>query len=99
MTRQKWCIVQLNDVQSDIFIDASGREYEVIFIKSNKFLSDYQVRVYVDHKDEVFDDAGNVRTDCMLEFVSEIFREYWLDPEKLLAKYPEYYALIKETMK
>ena len=41
---------------------------------------------------------GNVRVDRMLEFVSEIFREYWVDPKKLSKDYPDYFALIEEAV-
>jgi len=35
----------------------------------------------------------------MIEFVSEMFREYWLDPNNLKMDYPEYYRLIEDAVK
>lgn len=89
----------ITDVEEDIFFDSSGVEHNVIYLKSDKFISDYQGRVYVKYADEVFDNEDHVRIDQMLEFVSEMFRVYWLNPEYLKQKHFDYYQLIAEAVK
>lgn len=91
--------ITLDNVKQDVFVDASGAEYDVIYLKSNKFVSNYQGRVYVEDSADIFDDDGNVRIDKMQEFVSEAFREYWKDSDNLSKKYPEQYSLIDGAVK
>ena len=81
-------------------VSFNGREYKnIIIIHSEKFVSDYQGRIYVDNILEVYDENNNIRIDRMLEFVSEMFREYWINKEKVKEQYPEYYLLIEESIK
>ena len=74
-------------------------EYRVLLVKTDKFISDYQGRIYVDTPSQAFDKNGNIRTERMLEFVSEMFREYLENPMNLAENHPEYYALIEEALK
>ena len=74
-------------------------EYRVLLVKTDKFISDYQGRIYVDTPSQAFDKNGNIRTERMLEVVSEMFREYLENPMNLAENHPEYYALIEEALK
>lgn len=91
--------MSIEHVKQDVFVDASGQEHNVIYLQSDRFVSDYQGRVYVDEAADAFDDNGNVRIDKMQEFISEIFREYWKDSENLNRYYPEHYSLIDGAVK
>lgn len=91
--------VTVDDVQPDVYVDESGKEYRVLLVKSDKFISDYQGRIYVDTPSQAFDKNGNIQTERMLEFVSEMFREYLENPMNLAENHPEYYALIEEALK
>lgn len=86
-----------NDIIKTIMYDAAGQEHEVFLVKSNYFLSEYQGRIYVNDWDEIYDENWNIRDDRLLEFVSEIFREYIENPQRIEKEYPEFYKLIKEV--
>lgn len=76
--------------------DASNNEHKVYIIKSNKFVSEYQGRIYVTDWDEIYDENWNIRDELLWEFISEPFREYIENPNYLKEKYSEFYELIKE---
>ena len=85
-----------NDIIEKIMYDASNNEHTVYIIKSNKFVSEYQGRIYVTDWDEIYDENWNIRDELLWEFISEPFREYIENPNYLKEKYSEFYELIKE---
>nr|DAP47009.1 MAG TPA: minor capsid protein [Caudoviricetes sp.] len=85
-----------NDIIEKIMYDASNNEHKVYIIKSNKFVSEYQGRIYVTDWDEIYDENWNIRDELLWEFISEPFREYIENPNYLKEKYSEFYELIKE---
>lgn len=87
------------DVYPEIFEDASGKQTVIICAHGDKFVSVYQGRLYnVSNPKEAFNEDGSIKTENMIEFVSEIFREYWADPVRLKNEFPEYYKLIEDAI-
>ena len=62
-------------------------------------LSVYQGRTYVENEAAAFNKDHSIKIEPMKEFVAEIFREYWIDPNRLKNTYPEYHKLIEDTVK
>lgn len=88
---------------SDIIIktmhQTNGDPVDVFLVKSDALLSEYQGRIYVENPTEAFDENGYLKTDLLLEFVSEIYREYMENPEKLKESHVKFYDFIERTVK
>ena len=70
-----------------------------LYVHSNRFVSIYQGKTYVKNYRDAFNDDYSIKIEPMKEFVSEIFREYWIDPNSLKNNYPEYYKLIEDAVR
>ena len=71
---------------------------EVFLIKDDRFVTEYQGRVYIEDWSELLDEKMNVRPELLGEFISEPFREYIQDPKRLKKEFPEFYELIREMV-
>ena len=87
------------DVYNEIFYDNFGNKKETLCVHSKKFVSIYQGRTYVERYRDAFNEDYSINIEPMKEFVSEMFREYWLNPEGFKESYPEYYKLIEDAIK
>lgn len=91
--------VTIFDVKSEIYYDAEGNEREIFLIKSDKFVSEYQGRLYTDDIFSEFDmSTGKIKTKRLMEFISEAFRIYCVEPSLLKNTYQELYEYIKEVV-
>ncbi len=90
--------VSPNDIITKTMYDTSGNERKVFIIQSDKFVSEYQGRLYIQDWDEVYDENWNIRDEQLWEFVSESFREFIENPERLESEYPQLHKLIKEAV-
>lgn len=70
----------------------------IYIVKSDKFVSGYQGRVYVDTHNDAFYEKGNLKSGLLWEFCSGLFRFYFEAPDELKTKCPEMYELIKEII-
>jgi len=75
------------------FINDKNEEVWVDLIKSPRFVSEYQGRFY-GKEDGYLDENGRFRTDRMLEFLSEPFREFYTNNARLYTEFYEFYELI-----
>ena len=71
----------------------------VFFLKSDKFVSEYQGRLYENYGDNGIYDGKKVYLDGMREYFSEGVRVFYTDPRLLEKKDPDLYEYIKELMK
>lgn len=85
-------------IETEIYYDASGNEREVYLIKSEKMVSEYQGRLYVSDWSEIYDENWNINSELVQEFMSEPFREYIQNPDRLRERFPEFYELIREAV-
>lgn len=90
--------VPLDSIVQEIYYDADGNPVEIFLLKSEKFVSDYQGRLYVTDWPEIYDENWNIRPELLQEFMSEPFREYIENPERMKKEFPEFYELIKEAV-
>ena len=84
---------------ADILEDEKNYSERVFFLKSNKFVSEYQGRLYENYGDNGIYDGKKVYLDGMREYFSEGVRVFYTDPRLLEKKDPDLYEYIKELMK
>lgn len=83
---------------SDVFKDNwSGQD--IILIRSSKLISEYQGRIYVKSIADAFDKNGKLKTEHLLEFISEPYSLYIREPEVLKKKDPKLFKLIDEAVR
>ena len=87
-----------DDIIFKTMYQADGTPVDVLIVKNDKLVSEYQGRIYVKHLSEAFDADGMLRYDKLLEFVSEPYRKYKENPDIFKRKYPDFYELIKEAV-
>lgn len=84
---------------ADILEDEKNYSERVFFLKSDKFVSEYQGRLYENYGDNGIYDGKKVYLDGMREYFSEGVRVFYTDPRLLEKKDPDLYEYIKELMK
>lgn len=87
-----------NNIVQEVYFDAGGNPVEIFLLKDNRFVSDYQGRLYVSDWSEIYDQNWNVRPEILKEFMSEPFREYIENPKRMEIGFPEFYQMIKEVL-
>ncbi len=90
--------VPFGDITEDMFYDAQGNAVEIYLLHNDKFVSEYQGRIYAEDWSEIYDQNWEIRSNLLQEFVSEPFREYMQDPKRLEKEFPEFYEMIKEAV-
>lgn len=74
-------------------------QQDIIFISNDRFVDDYQGRIYVDRAKDALDRDGNVRVDEMLEFLSVPISMYFTEPAALCWKDQEMYEFIRSHIR
>lgn len=87
--------VSIYDIKQDVFYDKAGNPYNIFYIENDKFVSEYQGRIYVRDPLYAFNENGEFNDDLLWEFIAESFREYIMNPEVLKDKSKELYEFIK----
>ena len=72
------------DIYKETFCNTTGEEVDVFIVKGERFVSEYQGRIYASSIEEALNDDGSINTDLMLETISEPFRMYQNDKSTLL---------------
>lgn len=90
--------VSVFDISAETYEDAAGNPREVFIIRNDKFVSEYQGRIYVNNPTEAFNDDGSIKKELLMEFISEPFRLYVTEPELMKSNHKEFYDLIKEAV-
>lgn len=79
--------------------DSSGNEEEIICVRSEKLISLYQGKVYVDDIPDALNPDGSINTDLMKEIISVAVQEYSLRPNRMKRKNRDLYNLVDEVMR
>lgn len=90
--------IPLSAIITETYYDASGNPREIFIAQCNDFVSEYQGRLYISDISELFDDNMEMRTDVFREFISEPYREYIMNHDRLKEEYIEFYNLLKEAV-
>ncbi len=85
-------------ISSEVYEDQQGNETIIYIAKSDRFISEYQGRVYADTCKDAFDGNGYFKSELLWEFCSEPFRLYFENPDELKMKCPGMYELIREAV-
>lgn len=88
----------IDDISVEIYEDSNQQSVEIFVLHSNKFISEYQGRIYVDSIMDSKNADGSIRYEYMYEYVSEGYREYFFDREHLKNVDMELYELIVEAI-
>ena len=91
--------VDIWDIKTETFYDNEGNPVEIFLLENDKFVSQYQGRIYAETIWDAFDEDGDFRDELMMEFISEPFWEYIENPEFVKGKCKELYDLIEESVK
>ena len=97
---RRQCVKGLSaqDIERGNARDTSGNGQEILCVKSNKLLSLYQGRLYVDDIQEALNPDGSINVDVMEEVVSVAVQEYFLRPNRMKAINMDMYNLVDEVM-
>lgn len=87
-----------NDIIMRTGRDSSGNERKIYLLNSDKFLDEYQSRLYISNIPEALDPDGHIRPDVMGEFVSSAVEYYFTFPKTMKKRYPDMYDLVKEAV-
>ena len=79
--------------------DSSGNIEEIFCVKSEKLLSLYQGRLYVENICEALNPDDSINVDVMREVISVAVQEYCLRPKRMKAKNRDLYNLVDEVMR
>lgn len=90
--------LKINDLEFVKAYDSSGNEVNVFLLKSDKFITAYQGRMYIDSWEDAVNRDGTININSLQEFISEGFQEYFKNKGKLKSKNYELFALIDEVI-
>ena len=71
---------------------------EIYLLKSNRFISEYQSRLYVDDVAEALNADGSINTDALGEFISVAVEKNVMFSKTLKKRYPDMYKLVEEAL-
>ena len=83
------------DITQEIYYNTAGQPQSVYIVHGNRFVSEYQGRIYVSSLQEAVNADGSIKTEKMFETISEPFRMY---QNKQLNGYKEIYDFIKKVI-
>ena len=90
--------LSINDISLEIYENNSGEEFGIYIVKGEKFVSEYQGRIYADSIQDAINEDGSIRIDLMEETISEPFRIFQNNPEEL-KKYEDIFSMIERAVK
>lgn len=92
--------IDLKDIYAKDYYLADGVTRKKIWLVHNeRFIDEYQGRIYVDSDLEAFDSSGELKVDDMLEFMSVPISFYFTDPEGLKRQDSEMFEFIRRHLK
>lgn len=84
------------DITSEIYENDSGEKFNIYILHGDKFISEYQGRLYVSRISDAVNPDGSIKTEFLLESTSELFRVYQKD-KTILSTYE--IGLVEESLK
>lgn len=84
------------DITQETYYNTSGQPQTVFIVHGDRFVSEYQGRIYVNSLSEAINADGSIKTERMLETISEPFRLY---QKKQLNGHQEIYDFIERVLK
>lgn len=91
--------LSVGDIVPVTAIDSSGVKSEIYILKSDELLNGYQGRLYVANPSEAISDDGTIDIECMKEFISVAFEQYFENAEKVKKKNYNIFALVEGALK
>lgn len=89
--------LSLADMSIESYKNSAGEKQDILIVKGERFVSEYQGRIYVDKIEDAFNADGTIKTEYLLEAISEPFRMYCNENDSLKEN-EKAYDLIKEAV-
>lgn len=64
------------DIYMETYYNDAGEPKRILIVKGDRFDGEYQGRIYASSVSEAVNEDGSIRTELMLETISEPFRIY-----------------------
>ena len=75
-----------------------GEKIQILVVKGDKFVSEYQGRIYADSIMDAINEDGSIKIELMEETISEPFRMFQNEPEEL-KKYEDIFKMLERVTK
>lgn len=89
--------LSVTDISKETYYNTAGEAKDVFIVKGDRFVSEYQGRIYASSLKEAVNDDGSINIDLMLETISEPFRMYQND-KSALEKYEKIIELMEGAL-
>ena len=86
------------NIQQETYYNTAGDTFNIFIVHGPRFVSEYQGRLYVDKLEDALNPDGSIRTELMLETISEPFRMYQMNKKQLNTR-KEILDYIERTVK
>lgn len=87
-----------DDIIIKTAINSAGQKGKVFLLDSDRFIDEYQSRLYVSHIEEALNEDGSINVDVMAEVISVATERYFRVPKALKKNFPEIYQFIEEAL-
>ena len=84
------------NITTEIYENDAGQKFAIYILHGDKFISEYQDRLYVSRIYDAVNPDGSIKTVFLLESTSELFRVYQKD-KTILSTYE--IGLVEESLK
>lgn len=84
------------NITTEIYENDAGQKFAIYILHGDKFISEYQGRLYVSRISDAVNPDGSIKTEFLLESTSELFRVYQKD-KTILSTYE--IGLVEESLK
>lgn len=87
-----------DDILIRTAIDSAGNKANIFTLKSDKFINEYQSRLYVDNLEDALNKDGSINIDVMGEVVSVAIEHYFSYPKTTEKHFREMYDFVKKEL-
>ena len=86
------------DIVNRVYQTESGKDVNIYILKNDRFLDEYQGRLYITKNKREVNADGSINVDILDEFVSVMVPEYFLEPEKFRKEHEELYDFMRRYL-
>lgn len=86
------------DIVNRVYQTESGKDVSIYILKNDRFLDEYQGRLYITKNKREVNADGSINVDILDEFVSVMVPEYFLEPEKFRKEHEELYDFMRRYL-
>lgn len=87
------------DIAKKTYKTSGGKEKDIVLLLNDRFIEEYQGRIYVKRQMDAVDSKGNIKLECLEEFLSVPIASYLGSPEELKREDKTMYDFIERKLK